>query len=292
MTSSRPARVRIEEMRLERDYPGIAALFEREEWPFLRSDLEISHAQPGAAAFVALQDGTLGGFFATHAFGEIGYLDMMIVAPEFRKLGVTRQLYSRTMQELKRKGIRSFVVHTTNDSSPLIRFLGFRPGQTFTLLRREPLPGAKENLDTLALGPEHQREVAALDTLVFGMDRPSWIGGLLRQQGPRFFGLRRGTELAASLCLRPRRGEAYCLDLANARSFPDLAELVTRVVRGHAAHRLECFVLTGSELHALLQREGFSVPDFFKAIGPLVEWRRGPVGNVGTSPQVQCLAWF
>ena len=85
------ASLEIKEMDLERDYSGIAKLFEREEWPFLRGDLEISHSQPKATSFVAYKIKNLAGFFATHNFRDIGYLDMMIIAPEYRKDGAARR---------------------------------------------------------------------------------------------------------------------------------------------------------------------------------------------------------
>src|SRR5262245_55854148 len=88
------------EMDLDRDFPEIDRLFTQEEWPFLRADLEASHAQPGATATVARKDGAFAGFFATHAFGDIGYLDMMIIDARFRGRGVARPLYFHTVREL------------------------------------------------------------------------------------------------------------------------------------------------------------------------------------------------
>jgi GNAT superfamily N-acetyltransferase len=279
------------EMNLDRDFPEIDRLFAQEEWPFLRTDLEASHAQPRATALVARKEGRFAGFFVTHAFGDVGYLDMMIIDAAFRGRGVARPLYFRTVKELRRKGIRSLVVHTTNDSARLIRLIGFRPGQSFTLLSRDPVASEpKEGL--LKLEEADCNDLVRLDADVFGLPRPTWIGALLAQSSTRFYGLRMDGTLAASVCLRARKNGAVCLDMANGASFEALGALIDAVLARNGDRRIECFARTGSELHRRLEDRGFTVPDFFKPIGPLVEWRKGPTSNAGASPRVQCLAWF
>jgi GNAT superfamily N-acetyltransferase len=279
------------EMNLDRDFPEIDRLFVQEEWPFLRTDLEASHAQPRATALVARKEGRFAGFFAAHAFGDVGYLDMMIIDASFRGKGVARPLYFRTVKELRRKGIRSFVVHTTNDSARLIRLIGFRPGQSFTLLSRDPVASTPGE-DLPKLGEADRDDLVRLDAAVFGLARPTWIGALLAQSSTRFYGLRKDGTLAASVCLRARKNGAVCLDLANGAAFEPLGALIDAVLARNGGQRIECFARTGSELHRRLEERGFTVLEFFKPIGPLVEWRKGPTGDAGASPRVQCLAWF
>ena len=290
-----PNPFQIEPMNLERDYEDIDRLFDQEEWPFLRSDLEVSHAQPQSVALVARINGTIAGFFATHPFGPVGYLDMMITVPEFRSRGVTRHLYVAAMHALRKNGITAFVVHTTHDSAPLIKFLGFAPGQTFTLLRREPSRPVTKSTNPIPkgrLGKTNAQELVDLDSEIFHFRRPSWVNTLLSQPDVLFFGNVQADDLKASLCLRPRKGNAFCLDGANATSFTNLAPLLGDVLSGYGNHRLECFVRTGSELHRVLESNGFVVPDFFKSIGPLIEWRKGDTVAMGLTPQIQCLSWF
>lgn len=284
---------RIDPLDLARDFADIDDLLAAEEWPFLRSDLEVSHAQPRGAAFVARREERFAGFFAAHAFGDVAYLDMMIVAPAFRRRGVARPLYLRTMRELERHGARGYVVHTTHDSARLIRLLGFAPGATFTLLRREPrdeVPPAEDGL--VWLGPGDGDAIVALDAAAFGRPRPAWIAALRQQSGTRFAGWRDGDRLTAVLCLRPRRGGAYCLDLVSATDDATMAALVGAVGRRFDMNRLECFARTGSALEAHLIETGFEVPAFFRQIGPLVEWRKGRTRGVGDSDRMSCLSWF
>ncbi len=287
------ARPEIDHLDLDRDFAEIDRLFELEEWPFGRADVAISHMQPRAVALVAHKDGMFAGFYTAHHFGDIGYLDMSIVAPAFRRRGVGRPLHTRDVREMKKKGIRSFVVHTTNDSAPIIWILGFTAGQTFTLLARDPAGSARAvGAPVAALGPSDFEALVSLDAEVFGVRRDPWIAGLLDQPSTRFYGLRRDGELRASLCLRARKNGALCLDAVNGRSFDELEALVIEVVRAHADRRLECFVRDGANLDDRLRRAGFAVPEFFRAIGPLTEWRKGDTGQVGRTPLVQCLSWF
>ena len=293
-----PKELQIDPMELDRDYPEIDRLFAHEEWPFLRSDLELSHAQPKAAAFVARRNGVFAGFFAAHAFGPIGYWDMMIIDPAFRKQGVTRHLFFRTLDAMEANGIHAFVVHTTNDSAPLIKFLGFLAGQNFTLLRREPLlsggaqtPARADDLP-VPLTSTHRASLMALDAEVFGMRRDAWFAALLAQPAVQCFGSFEGNRLIASVCLRQRKHNALCLDTANASTSEALEPLIHQVLARYPDRRLECFARTGSPLHRLLEQSGFVVPEFFKAIGPLIEWRMGNTGAVGLSEQIQTLNWF
>jgi hypothetical protein len=275
---------------LARDWPHVDALFALEQWPFVRADLEISHAQPGAVGFSAWKDDVFAGFYTAHAFGKVGYLDLSIVAPAFRRAGMLRPMHVKVVRTLRERGARGLAVHTTVESAPLIRILGFEPGQTFTLLARDPVgPGAG---DLVPLGLDDEAGLVALDAAVFGVARPSWVGGLLRQPSTRFYGRKREGVLVASVCLRERRAGAVCLDAANATDPAELLPLIREVLVQHAHQRLECFVRDGRALGEALRASGFAVPGFFVAIGPLVEWREGDTAGVGDGPHVQSLSWF
>lgn len=281
-------------LEMDRDYLAIDQLFNSEEWPFIRADLEASHSQPRSTALVARSDQELLGFFATHHFDDIGYLDMMIVCPNARSSHVARKLYFETTRQMKKKGMKSWVGHSTNDSYRMFKFMRFQPGQSFTLLAREPLSTAAEteSLATHQLSCGDLDALVALDQEVFGTSRIDWITTLLGQPTTRFFGLRQEGELVASLCTRTRKQNAICLDCINGQSMETLIPLLDRILSGMSSRRLECFARTDSALHHYLLQNGFTVPDFFAPIGPLVEWRKGPTGNVGLSSKVLSLAWF
>ena len=60
-------------LNLDTDWADIDRLMTTEEWPFLRSDLELSHSQPHLG-MAARKDGKFAGFFNTHSFGDVAYL--------------------------------------------------------------------------------------------------------------------------------------------------------------------------------------------------------------------------
>lgn len=282
---------------LARDWEDINELLTREQWPFVRADLEASHNQPTSEFVVATKDGRVQAFFATHAFGTVGYLDMMIVAKQARRCGVARPLYFQTVRRLRRRGVRTLVVHTTNDSARLIRLLRFKAGQSFTLLAKDPVVDGDGTTEVAggsmeALGSEDLPALVDLDRHVFGERRVDWLRTLVGQPSNRFYGLRADGELVASVCLRQRRGGAICIDGANANDFEALASLVRKVVAVHQDIRIECFVRTDGALHRVLAEAGFRVPDFFVKIGPLVEWRKGRKSSVGAGQEIQSLNWF
>jgi len=272
------------------DLPAIQELIQSEEWPLVREDLEVSHCQPGAVLNVAIKDGVLAGFFAVHSFGRVGYLDLMIIHPRFRRKGIAGPLYVKTLRSHRASGVHGYVVHTTKDSARIIKRLGFESGSEFTLLVRPPT-----NVDAVTLQeldyPDRDALVA-LDAEVFGLARPEWLDALLAQPRVRFVGLRGHGTLRASVCLRPRRDGALGLDSVNSRDLADLVTLVENVVRANGTTRLECIARVDSLLHHQLLEQGFQVPEFFKAIGPLVEWRKGETDGLGASERVQTLNWF
>ena len=272
------------------DFPAIEALLQLEEWPLVREDLEVSHCQPGAVFNVATKDGAFAGFFATHSFGRVGYLYLMVIDPKFRRKGIARPLYFKTLKSLRANGVHGYVAHTTSDSARIIRLLGFKPGCEFTLLVRPPA-----NVDAVTfqeLDPRDRDALVTLDAEVFGWAGPEWIDALAAQPRVRFVGLSTHGTLRASACLRPRRDASLCLDSVNCRDPADLAAFVRNIVRASGATRLECFAKVNSPLHHQLLEQGFEVPEFFKTIGPLVEWRKGETDGLGASDRVQTLNWF
>ena len=281
----------IRTVEMSSDLPAIEELIRLEEWPLIREDLEVSHCQPGAVFNVAFKNGVFAGFFTTHSFGRVGYLNLMIIDPKFRRKGIARPLYFKTMKSLRASGTHGYVVHTTKDSARIIRLLGFKPGSEFTLLVRPPAANVYD-ATLQELDYSDRDALVALDAEVFGLERPEWVDALIAQPRVRFIGFRAHGTLHASACLRPRRDDALCLDSLNSRGTADLETFVQSIIRANGATRLECIARVDSQLHHHLLEQGFQVPEFFKAIGPLVEWRKGKTDGLGTSDRIQTLNWF
>lgn len=281
-------------MDLDRDWQEIDRLLDQEEWPFVRADLEISQSQPNAVALVARSANRVLGFFAAHHFGDVGYLNMMIVDREARVSNIARRLYFDTIRRMKAHGIRAWVAHSTNDSYRVFKFMRFRAGQSFTMLARDPITdngGTRIGYDEKP-SQDELKAIIRLDEQVFGIKRFSWIEAIANQPSSQFFGLHSDGKLIASLCLRERKHSALCIDTTNALDFADLRALINQALDQFSHRRIECIAIADSSLHHHLLNNGFFIPDFFESIGPLVEWRKGDVGTIGTSPLVQSLSWF
>jgi GNAT superfamily N-acetyltransferase len=221
-----PGAVEIEPLVLDRDWPDVERLLRMEEWPFVRSDLELGEAQPGETSFIARKDGKFAAFFTTYLFGHIGYLDMFVIHPDFRGQGVARPLYFKAIEALQAHGATGLVAHTTNDSARLIKILGFTPGRPFTLRVREPAPAPA--------GPELKKgdpdRFKRLDTEIFGLARPAWTNFLAADS--RVDLVAYGDAICA---LRPRVGGGYSIDHLLAPNPDDLIPLVDGIVARHGA---------------------------------------------------------
>lgn len=286
----------IEDMDLDRDWPGIERLLKMEEWPFTRADLEISHQQDRAIGLVVRILGEIKGFFTVHNFGDIAYLDMIILEEGIRrKVSVSREIWKDVKRRINEKGLKAMLAHCTNDSSPLLRFLGFRKGEQFTLVRKDETATrasvAGDSLQRLCV--DDLAQLVELDEKVFGMRREAWIRGLLEQESTTFIGDFDQDRLRASVCLRERQDNALCLDGCNSLDYHRLTALIDQTVATMPHKKFECFVRTDSRLHHHLLAQGFYVPEFFKPIGPLDELSKGPVDKLrAATPYMYTMSWM
>jgi len=284
----------IEKLDLDRHWEGVNRLLELEEWPFIRADLDVSDEQERAIGLVARVGGVIKGFFTIHHFGDIGYLDMVIIDPsERRNLTLANDLWGRAKAEMVKNGFTSKVAHCTRSTARFLRVLGYRAGLKFWLLRKDAHQSqAPARATARVLSPEYLPRLIALDEQVFGTSRHHWLTALSAQSSATFVGRFEGDALVASACLRERRENSLCIDSCNGRDGKHIATLIGEIMEAYPHKRLECFVRDGTDLHRNLLANGFYVPDFFTPIGPLVELRQGPNDEVGTGPHVRTLSWI
>lgn len=285
--------ITIENLCLDHHWEDVKQLLETEEWPFIKEDLEVSHAQDKAFGLIAKRYGKISGFFTVHNFGDTAYLDMMIVEKaERNSVAMAAELWRHASAEAMNRGFTTKVAHCTNDSAPLLRLFGFKKTMNFTLLRREATTGQKNQTEITYLDSSALTDLVDLDEEVFSARRESWISNLLEQKTTRFVGTYKDNRLMASICLRTRRDNSLCIDSANSLDFRFLTNLLESVISNFSHKRLECFVKTDGVLHEYLLANGFTVPDFFKPIGPLDELRHGDENQIGTGQHVHTLSWI
>jgi hypothetical protein len=284
----------IEKLDLNRHWEDVNRLLEIEGWPFVRADLDVSDEQERSIGLVARVGGVIKGFFTIHHFGDIGYLDMVIIDPsERRNLTLANELWGRAKADMVRQGFTSKVAHCTRSTARFLRVLGYRPGLKFWLLRKDATQANPPAAATAKVLPTaYLPRLVELDERVFGTSRHHWLKSWSLQPGATFVGRLRGDELLASACLRERRENSLCIDSCNGLDGANVAALIDEIQASYPHKRLECFVCDDTDLHKGLLASGFYVPDFFTLIGPLVELRHGPVDQVGTGPHVRTLSWI
>lgn len=278
---------------LDKHWESINELMNKEEWPYIRADLEVSHQQPEALGVVTLKEGMVVGFMTMHGFSNIGYLDMIIVDKDHRKYFTFSALkWAEILRNLWENKFEGQVAHCTNDSQHIAAGLGFKPGLEYGLLRKDSINRDLATNKLNLLNHSHLNQIADLDQQVFGIYRPEWIASLLSQPTSYFVGGYEAGKLVATVCIRKRKDNIVCLDSCNSLSSRALFSLLAEVLENITDSHLECFVKLDSELFSFLESNDFYTPDFFKEIGPLVEMRKGETGNVGLSEHMCSLSWI
>jgi GNAT superfamily N-acetyltransferase len=117
--------------------------------------------------FVAEFDGAPAGTATTIRYGNrIGWIGMVLVHPEKRRLGIGRALLNHSISYLKGRGVRSIKLDATLLGQKLYETMGFVPEWTLTRWR-----GRLEAVRLKFLPPVGVPKIASLDAAVFGADR-------------------------------------------------------------------------------------------------------------------------
>lgn len=286
--------IEFHEMDMERDWPGISALMDIEEWPFVKGDVELSHSQPNSFGIVCLKDTKLIGFFVGHAFANTGYLDMMIIDSAHRKNPfIGREFWKLAKRIFRENGFIETVAHCTNDSAPFLKLLRYKDKEHFTLYRLESGVNIEAHISSCRKAGETDLEsIIHLDSKIFNCERREWVTNILKQEGADIYVNEINGQIVASVFARPRKDSTICLDGCNANSFPELKDLITYVISVNKESSFDCFCKNGSDLETYLSELEFSVPEFFIPIGPLTELRQGQDTDVGTSEGMRTLSWM
>lgn len=214
-----------------------AALSRGERWPHRAEDwaLNLTFSR-GVAATV---DGRLVGTALATPFGRVAMLNMIIVAPDMRGLGLGRALVERAM-ELPADEWRLIA---TQDGLPLYRRFGFAEAGEI-VQHQGPVAAVLPPEGVVWADPADTDAIAALDREAMGFDRASLITAIAGVG--RFAVLREGDRLAGYAAIRPfGRGEVAGPVIA--RNAEDAERLLRFVLAGREGRfiRVDTGINTG-----------------------------------------------
>ena len=131
MSSNDQPRFRIREYR-HSDFGALCAIDRQcfsESIAYSSEEMALGLAQPGAFALVAEEDGRVGAFaLFCHERRHLGHVITIDILPEFRRMGLGRELMELGEQRLKNDGVSRLVLEVDVRNEPAIGFyerLGF-----------------------------------------------------------------------------------------------------------------------------------------------------------------------
>ena len=202
------------------DLPLVWRLKQQAGWNQTPEDLERFLALAGDGWFVAELDRVPVGTVATFEFGDVAWIAMMLVDPQYRGRGIGRALMNQALEHLDGRGIGTIRLDATPLGRPLYETLGFKP--QFELARYAGIVSDAAIGDhaipcpiEMAL-PHDLEAICRFDQAVTRTDRQSLLARLWEEQPGEFRVARGNGALAGFMASRPG---------ANARQIgPCLAE--------------------------------------------------------------------
>jgi GNAT superfamily N-acetyltransferase len=139
--------------------------------------------------FLAEWDGVPVATTTTTYYGEaLAWIGMMLVHPDYRRLGIGAALFRHTVDYLRQKrGVRCIKLDATPLGRPLYERFGFRPELELTRWQRVGAPPADADFDSLrqtAVSPQALDRIVALDALAFGCRRSGLLEACIRESRP------------------------------------------------------------------------------------------------------------
>jgi GNAT superfamily N-acetyltransferase len=156
-------------------------------WNQTAADWRCFILQSPGGCFVAEADGKIVGTATTISYeSRFAWIGMLLVDPEFRKMGIGTQLLRKTIEHLDRTGVPTMKLDATPLGKPIYTKLGFVPEYEIErwILRR-PQQEHKPQPHRPCVSPTELARISELDRERFGADR-SFLLRSLSEQSPEF----------------------------------------------------------------------------------------------------------
>jgi GNAT superfamily N-acetyltransferase len=162
----------------EGDLPSVMRLKELAEWNQTEGDWQrLLHFGP-QGCFAACLRGRLIGTVTTATYGtDLAWIGMMLVDPDFRRLGIGTTLMKAALEYLRGIGVVSIKLDATAAGRPLYESLGFLAEGLIERWEGVALLVEKKHM-AIFDGPAYPA-VYSLDLQVFGADRRQWLDSLI-----------------------------------------------------------------------------------------------------------------
>jgi creatinine amidohydrolase/Fe(II)-dependent formamide hydrolase-like protein/N-acetylglutamate synthase-like GNAT family acetyltransferase len=163
------------------DMPELMRLKTQAGWNQLESDWNIFLKENPAGCFVAVHNGHVTGTAATVNYNNtISWIGMVLVSPDFRRMGIATTLLNASIESLS--GCSIIKLDATPEGRNVYRQLGFEDEFTLQRMRCDKVSAnfaATSFANIAALTAEDIKEVDKLDSAVFGTSRLSLLKTLI-----------------------------------------------------------------------------------------------------------------
>ncbi len=158
------------------DIEGVVHAASEVGWPSQRRQISFFQKRPDCVGFVAESGGRIIGASFGVKNGDVGWLGLILVSPEFRGLGIGSSLTRAVMSRLEERGCRTLALVATPMGKPLYERLGF---EVETDYHGFSGPGnISEVKGFRAISSEDFSKILHLDRRVTGEDRARLLEGM------------------------------------------------------------------------------------------------------------------
>jgi len=250
------------------DVPAAHALSRIAGWNQTEADWSEYLAFEPDGCLAAEIGGELAGTATSIRYGErVGWIGMVLVHPNRRRLGLGTELLTRTIGYLRGCGTRSIKLDATPMGRKVYLPLGFRDEYEVTRFEGVSPPAAEKGLSDTQIVAQLTRDdlapLASLDANALGIRRPEVLSALSRRNPDLCFVARMEGEVSGYLIAREGR-EAIQLGPCVARD-PAVGERLFRALLGAASGRRVFLDLPAPNRagREILLRHGFKVQRSF-----------------------------
>jgi len=178
-------------------------------WGYLPSDFErYLKSEPGGS-FVAEENGKPIGHVFSISYGEIGWIGMLVVLPEFRGNGVGAFLTKTAINHLRSVGVKTIWLESVPKAISLYQRLGFKDVFDCLRLRKSREIGLKGSSrgEVEIMKTQHINKIASFDAAYYGANRAKTISLLYHENPGLCLVKRTGTRLLGyAMCRRTETG--------------------------------------------------------------------------------------